>query len=74
MSENFISLATLFKGEEKTLHKCLQEAVDWVPAKDVAEKLIQPVLPRLEKNVGQEMDALYVAYLVEYSASLIRPA
>ena len=38
-------------------------------ARAVADKFIEPHIKAIEKNAGQEMDAGYIAFLLEYVLS-----
>jgi len=42
------------------------EAREGTFAKKCADEIITPVLPRINKKLGQENHALFLAYMVEY--------
>ena len=42
------------------------EAPEGTFARKCADEIITPVLPRINEKLGQENDALYLAYAVEY--------
>lgn len=38
-------------------------------AKDIAAEVIEPVLKRVNESTGQDNDALFLAYAIEYALS-----
>ncbi len=51
----------------KALSVALIEAQAGASAAHIAERRIKPVLSDLEANAGQEMDPLYIAYMIQHS-------
>jgi len=47
--------------------KIYRDAKPGTFAKDCAEEIILPVLPRINKKLGQENHPLFLAYMVEYA-------
>lgn len=61
-----MDLLTLFEGVEHQPRLALDDLKKGMSAKDVASTHIEPNIRAIEKNAGQEMDPLYVAYLLEH--------
>lgn len=57
----------LFKGLEGNLRAAIKDLNAGQFASNVAREHIQPVIARVEKNAGQQMDPAYVAYLIEFA-------
>jgi hypothetical protein len=60
-----ITLNVLFKEHSDALRRACLETLADLPAADVAKRHIEPVLPSLNANAGQEMDPLYIAYMIQ---------
>lgn len=60
-----INLAEYFTEDELIL------AVKLKTAKPICEQIVKPVINRLNKDIGQENDPLYISYALEYAISTI---
>lgn len=49
--------------------KELKRAMKLRKAKDICKEIIEPKLPEINKKLGQENDAMYLAYFVEYAVT-----
>jgi hypothetical protein len=45
----------------------IRKAIKLKTAKPICEQIIKPNLERINKALGQENDAMYLAYAVEYA-------
>jgi hypothetical protein len=57
----------LTQDEQERAIKLHNEASPGSFARRCADEIITPVLPRINKKLGQENDAKYLAYVVEYA-------
>ena len=58
---------TLFRGAEKNLKAARDAITNGLPARDVADRHIQPVIEKVNRNAGQEMLPTYLAYFIEWA-------
>lgn len=49
----------------------IQKAIDLKKAKDIFKEIIEPNISEINKKIGQENDAMYLSYMVEYVVSLL---
>jgi hypothetical protein len=49
----------------------IQKAIDLKKAKDICREIIEPNLSEINRKIGQENDAMYLSYMVEYIVSLL---
>jgi len=49
----------------------IKEAIDLKKAKAICAKIIEPNLDAINKMLGQENNAMYLSYAVEYAVSKI---
>lgn len=69
-----MTLEELFKGAERHLAGARKvHRIRYPTAKEVAEDWIYPVMDIIERNAGQRMDPVFVAYMIEYEASMAKP-
>lgn len=61
-----MDLLTLFNGIEGLPQSALEALKGGASAQQVANLFISPNIAAIEKNTGQEMDPLYIAYMLEY--------
>ena len=63
-----MTIQQLFKGHQKVLLQVVNDLSkkDHIPAREIAQNRIEPILPDIEKNAGQEMDPTFIVYLIQY--------
>lgn len=61
-----MDLLVIFEGQDVALRAALKDLKEGKSASVVASTHIKPVIQALEKNARQELDPLYVSYLLEY--------
>ena len=61
-----MDLLKMFEGIEDLPKTALNGLRSGLSAREVADKFIEPHIREIEKNVGQEMDAGYIAHLLDY--------
>lgn len=64
-SKPTITLNALFQGHGDALRRACLETLAELPAADVSKRHIEPILADLNANAGQEMDPLYIAYMIQ---------
>jgi len=71
MSRTSFSIQEIFTGDQLRHMRLLYRQLAGTGrfAKECAAQYVQPNLPHIEKVLGQEMDAMFVAYAVEYTFS-----
>ena len=69
MDSNTITLGELFAGHLTRLNQGILWAQEGLSTHNLAEVIVKPVLADLEQNAGQEMDPLYVAYLIVHASA-----
>ena len=67
MSEHKIEISKLFLGIEDVLEKAVKALEKNERALEVSEKIIKPVLGKIEENAGQRMDPLYIVYFLDFA-------
>ena len=67
-----ITIEQLFRGLDKELDAAMKDVRSDMRASEVAEKHIAPILDKIEENTGEEMDAMYIAYMLEFLKSTWR--
>jgi hypothetical protein len=61
-----VDLLTLFEGIEGMPKRALDGLRAGKSARSVADEFIEPHIKAIEENAGQEMDAGYIAHLLEF--------
>ena len=49
----------------------IKKAIELRKAKDICKVIIEPNLDSINKKLGQENDAMYLAYAVEYVVGML---
>ena len=49
----------------------IEKAINLKKAKDICREIIEPNLSEINRKIGQENDAMYLSYMVEYVVSLL---
>lgn len=61
------TLNQMFKNHRGHLRRAIRDFEDGEQARLVAHRHVEPILVDLEAAQGQQLDATYVAYLIEYA-------
>ena len=61
-----MDLLTIFEGIPNQPQDAIRDLKKNISAKDVAATHIEPNLKAMEENAGQELDPLYIAYMLQY--------
>jgi hypothetical protein len=62
---NTITLGQLFRGHDDVLVAAMNDTLAGRRATDIAGEHIEPILEDLCRNAGQQMDPVYVAYMLQ---------
>lgn len=73
MTDKTVAIGELFTAEELDRAKALYVAADpGTFARRCAEEIVAPILARINEKTGQENDARYLAYAIEYAMDQTR--
>lgn len=50
----------------------IRRAIELQQARSICEEIIKPNIARINKDLGQENDSMYLAYAVEYAVTQFR--
>jgi len=65
MNNKYVTLSDFLTDDQ------LKKAIELKKARDICDKIIAPNLKEINKKLGQENDALYLAYAVEYALNQV---